>query len=152
MGFLMSKERNSAGCGLWSGDQIFWRSEGPKNRVFGESEKKKIGPTTFDKNLVVYTRVYKLCSNVGVGIFAQSVFEKSQQQVEGRFEWRSGREPSEGVNRYYQSQSGLKDDWQVWTLCVRHKRIREKAWVFQQMETGGEKWELSRQVRIRLCK
>ena len=40
MGFLMNKERNSAGCVLWSGDQIFWLSEGPKNRVFGESEKK----------------------------------------------------------------------------------------------------------------
>ena len=45
--------------------------------AFSENLKKKIGPTTLDKNLVVYTRVYKLCSNVGVGIFAQSVFEKS---------------------------------------------------------------------------
>ena len=73
-------------------------------------KKKKIGPTTFDKNLVVYTRVYKLCSNVGVGIFTQSVFEKSPQQVEGRFEWRIVWVPSEEVIRSYQSQSGLTDD------------------------------------------
>ena len=99
MGFLMSKERNSAGSVLWSGDKIFWLSEGPKNRVFGESKKKKIGPTTFDKTLVAYTRVYKLCSNVGVGIFAQSVFEKSPQQVAVRFAWRWGWDRDEGVNR-----------------------------------------------------
>ena len=111
MGFLMNKERNSAGCVLWSGDQIFWLSEGPKNRVFGESEKKIFGPSDFDNNWRVYTRVYKQYSDTGIGIFSQSVFEKSPQQVEGSFEWRIGWEPSEDVNRKYQSQSGLKDDY-----------------------------------------
>ena len=43
--------------------------------------------------------MYKLCSNVGVGIFAQSVFEKSSQQVEGTFEWRIVWEQSEEVIR-----------------------------------------------------
>ena len=73
-------------------------SQGPKNAV-SENLKKKIGPTTFDKTLVAYTRVYKLCSNVGVGIFAQSVFEKSPQQVAVRFAWRWGWDRDEGVNR-----------------------------------------------------
>ena len=83
MGFLMSKERNSAGSVLWSGDKIFWLSEGQKNRVFGESEKKFFGPSDFDNNWRVYTRVYKQYSDTGIGIFGQSVFEKSLQQGEG---------------------------------------------------------------------
>ena len=89
MGFLMSKERNSAVWVLWSGDQIFWLSEGPKNRVFGESEKKFFGPSDFDNNWKVYTRVYKQYSNTGIGIFSQSVFEKSHRQVGERFGLRS---------------------------------------------------------------
>ena len=84
MGFLMSKERNSAGCVLWRYGRIFWLSEGSKNPVFGESEEKKIDPTDFDKNSVVYTRVYKQCSNARIGIFGQSVLEKSFAKLEER--------------------------------------------------------------------
>ena len=106
----MNKERNSAVWVLWSGDQIFLLSEGPKNHVFGESEKKIFGPSDFDNNWRVYTRVCKQYSDTGIGIFSQSVFEKSPQQVGERFEWRCGCYRDEGVNRSWSSQSEGKDE------------------------------------------
>ena len=70
-----------------------------KKIAFSENLKKKNCPIEFYKSLVIYTRVYKLCSNGRVGIFGLSVFEKSPEQVEGRFEWRILWGTCEGVTR-----------------------------------------------------
>ena len=92
----------------WSNLSTFWRFK--KSRFWRSW--KKISTTTFDKNFVAYTRVYKLqCRSWN---FCSVCFWEITSTSWGHIWVRSVWGPSEVVNRNYQSQSGLKEDYDVW--------------------------------------